>query len=97
LDINFGRDQVQSDIAEYDSLEQICTVSETPASLVTDTGLVFENMVDVVIENKAMQSKPMDQESSTYMLVKGNSSASDLEVTSSKVWFISFVDDPCAC
>jgi hypothetical protein len=97
LDINFGQDQVQSDIAEYDSLEQICTVSETPASLVTDTGLVFENMVDVVIENKAMQYKPMDQESATYLLVKGNSSASDLEVTSSKVWFISFVDDPCAC
>ncbi|KAG6745031.1 hypothetical protein POTOM_051673 [Populus tomentosa] len=84
LDINFGQDQGQSDIAEYDSLEQICTVSETPVSLVTDTGLVFENMVDVVIENKAMQSKPMDQESSTYMLVKGNSSASDLEVSSSK-------------
>ncbi|KAF9664958.1 hypothetical protein SADUNF_Sadunf16G0072500 [Salix dunnii] len=81
-DINF--DQVQIDIAEDDSLEQICTVSGTPASTVTDTGLVFENMVDVAIESKAMHSKPMDQESSTYKLVKGNSSASDLEVSSSQ-------------
>ncbi|KAJ6425560.1 hypothetical protein OIU84_026185 [Salix udensis] len=82
--INFGQDQVQIDIAEDDSLEQICTVSETPASIVTDTGLVFENMVDVAIESKAMHSKPMDQESSTYVLIKGNSSASDLEVSSSQ-------------
>ncbi|KAJ6778425.1 AFADIN [Salix koriyanagi] len=83
-DINFGQDQVQIDIAEDDSFEQICTVSETPASIVTDTGLVFENMVDVAIESKAMHSKPMDQESSTYVLTKGNSSASDLEVSSSQ-------------
>ncbi|KAB5519776.1 hypothetical protein DKX38_024095 [Salix brachista] len=83
-DINFGQDQVQIDIAENDSLEQICTVSETPASIVTDTGLVFENMMDVAIERKAMHSKPMDQESSTYVLVKDNSSASDLEVSSSQ-------------
>lgn len=83
-EVNFGLDQVQSEIAEDDSLEQICTVSETPDSIVTDTSLVVENVVDVAIENKAMPSMPINQESSTYMLVKGDSSTSDLEVLSSQ-------------
>jgi hypothetical protein len=90
-------DQVQSEIAEDDSLEQICTVSETPDSIVTDTSLVVENVVDVAIENKAMPSMPIKQESSTYMLVKGDSSTSDLEVLSSQVRFLSLMDDLCAC
>ncbi|KAJ6698335.1 AFADIN [Salix purpurea] len=83
-EVNFGLDQVQSEIAEDDSLEQICTVSGTPASIVMGTNLVVENVVDVEIENKAMPSKPIDQESSTYMLVKGDSSPSYLEVLSSQ-------------
>ncbi|KAG5223617.1 DUF3741 domain-containing protein/DUF4378 domain-containing protein [Salix suchowensis] len=83
-EVNFGLDQVQSEIAEDDSLEQICTVSGTPASIVMGTNLVVENVVDVEIENKAMPSKPVDQESSTYMLVKGDSSPSYLEVLSSQ-------------
>ncbi|CAK7341805.1 unnamed protein product [Dovyalis caffra] len=84
LEINFSLDQEQSEIAEDDSLKQICTVSETPASIVADTSSVVESVVDVAIENKAMPSKPIDREPSTYILVKGNSSASDLEVSSSQ-------------
>ncbi|KAJ6406667.1 hypothetical protein OIU84_010224 [Salix udensis] len=79
-----GMRHENSEIAEDDSLEQICTVSGTPASIVMGTSLVVENVVDVEIENKAMPSKPIAQESSAYMLAKGDSSTSYLEVLSSQ-------------
>ncbi|XP_065852138.1 uncharacterized protein [Euphorbia lathyris] len=65
-EIQFSRKKVQSRMMKDDHIEQ---------AVVTDSRLVFQDAVNVAIENASMPSKPnTDVESPVYMMAKDNSS-----------------------
>ncbi|XP_031248678.1 uncharacterized protein LOC116106458 [Pistacia vera] len=85
-DISFSHHQFDCHFKQVHPSEESFMVSETYESIVTDTNSVPENVLDVGHENTNISSSesPNSELSAPPLLLKGNSSAVDLDVLSSK-------------